>query len=706
MTVLTAIAGQSSRYLVATYTLTLITSAALLFWVQPMIAKFILPSVGGAPAVWNTAMMFFQAALLTGYVYAHLLSKHLSARVQIVVHVGLLLVCLAWLPIAVPPGTQPPETDAATLGPSWWVLGVLTASVGAPFAIVAGSAPLLQTWFANSGHRDADNPYFLYAASNAGSMSALLGFPLVAEPLLDLNGQSFAWSLGFAALILFTMLSGGLAWRTGNAVRSQGSIRPKDVARPTPILRFLWLALVLTSTSLMLGVTTHITTDVAAVPLLWVVPLALYLLTFIITFARKPIVGAERATQMLLIALLLLAGLWLTSVSANHWLLWAGALVAVYFITVLAIHSELAKLKPHKAWLTEFYLWIALGGMLGGMFNAVVAPLLFQGATEFALMTGVAVALVLSARAVARGNTPKPMLALAAFCIAAPISAEHMGLLTPREVLTRERNFFGVLSVIEDQELQTRALRYGTTAHGMRDLRPGEELEPVGYYGRTSPLGDVMKTIARRPKSGEIAAIGLGVGAIACHDTGGRKITFFEINPAVTALAEHPEHFGFLKGCGTDYGVIHGDGRLKISAMPNGGYDLIFLDAFTSDSIPVHLLTVEAFRTYLDKLSPGGVVLAHISNNHLNLAPAMAAVAHDLGLHAMHRMRTAKDRRPGTNRLIDAQAHMVVLARKPDDLRGLKGLAEWRPLLAASDARAWTDSYTNIAGALKIFNGN
>lgn len=700
MTTATTMRQNPSRILTATFMLTLVTSAGLLFWLQPMIAKFILPRVGGAPAVWNTAMMFFQAALLAGYLYAHLLSRHMTIRKQVFVHIALLVLCLAWLPIGIDPTSAPPGEG----NPSWWVLGVLALGVGIPFVVISGSAPLLQCWFAASGHRDADNPYFLYAASNVGSMSALFCFPLVAEPLLDLDGQSLAWSLTFGALLILSALSGSLALSNIQPHSPIHHSAPEGVNTPTHMQRFMWLALVMASTSVMLGITTHITTDVAAVPLLWVVPLALYLLTFIVVFARRPLITSDGAIKLLLVGLVVFGGIWVMREPATLWMVWVLALLAIYFITVLSCHAELAHLKPHKAWLTEFYLWMAVGGVLGGMFNALLAPLLFQGATEFALMMGVALALILAARSLGRDENPMPMLVLAVSCIVAPMAAERAGLLLPENVLERQRNFYGVLSVVEDQGLNVRALQYGTTAHGMLDLSPGQSLEPVGYYGRTSPLGDVMAELLKRPNTGEIAAIGLGVGSISCYPTEGRSLTFFEINPAVTKLAEHPNYFGFLKGCGADYDVIHGDGRLKIQDSPPASYDLIFLDAFTSDSIPVHLLTREAIALYMDKLAPGGMVLAHISNNHLDLAPVLAAIARDLGLSIFERVR-----RPGTtegkvNRLVHAQAHMVVLARNDGDLGRLPYLAGWRPLSVQPQVRTWTDGYTNIVGTLRALN--
>lgn len=679
--------------------LTLMTSASLLFWLQPMAAKFILPSVGGAPAVWNTAMLFFQAALLAGYVYAHLLGRHLTTRTQALVHVTLLILCLGWLPIGVDVLFIAPPSEG---NPSAWVLAVLGLGVGVPFTIVAGSAPLLQSWFAVSRHKDAHDPYFLYAASNVGSMAALFGFPLVAEPLLDLDGQSLAWSVTFLALIVLTALCAVLTLFQG-VTRTVHADPNETVARPALAQRFLWLALVMCSTSLMLGVTTHITLDVAAVPLLWVVPLALFLATFIIAFARQPVIDADASFRLLFWALGAFGATWAILDLSPSWLAWVAALLGVFFIIVLACHSELARIRPHKAWLTEFYLWIAVGGVLGGAFNALAAPLLFDSTIEFPLMMAVSVTLILAARRMERGDSPKPMLALAALCVLAPVAAEQSGLLTPQGELERDRNYFGMLIVRDDAQSNTRMLGYGRTIHGVRDLTPGRATQPSGYYSVGSAVFDTFAEIAARPKSGDIGAIGLGVGAVACFPTGERAITFYEINPTVTRIAEDPALFKYLSDCGADYTVVHGDGRLNLQAARAAQFELLFLDAFSSDSIPVHLLTREAFEGYLEKLTPNGMIVVHISNNHLDLSPVVAQIASDLGLAAIHRIGASPaPELEDQNKVLNAQSHMVALARSPEGFGAVANRPGWQPLQAEAQERTWTDSYTNIVGVLRF----
>lgn len=685
----------SGRWIVATFSLTLITSAGLLFWLQPMIAKFILPFVGGAPAVWNTAMLFFQAALLGGYIYAHLLNRHLGRRGQTLVHLSLLTLCLLWLPIGVDTTVLPPAEG----NPSWWLLSVLAMGIGVPFIVVSGSAPLLQCWFAASGHKDADNPYFLYAASNIGSMAALFGFPLVAEPLLDLPSQSFAWSSLFTLLLALTALTAWMA-RKGPELTFAATVTTGPA--PTATQRFLWLALVMVSTSLMLGVTTHLTTDVAAVPLLWVVPLSLYLLTFIIVFARKPIIGTEGTTRLLLMAFVAYGLMWYMGDISISWLIRIGVLLSVFFIVVLACHTQLAQIKPPKAWLTEFYLWIAVGGVAGGAFNALLAPILFESVIEFRLMLLVSITLILAARVLYRGESPRIMLILTVVCALMLPIAERIGLLLPEGSLMRERNFYGVLTVRNDLANNLRKMSYGTTIHGMRDLTPGREMEPTGYYGVHSPVYEALTEIASRPVKGDIGAIGLGVGAISCHPTGGRTMTFYEINPAVTRIAENTAYFSFLKGCNQPYEVIHGDGRLKISEAATGQYDMLFLDAFSSDSIPVHLLTREAFEVYFDKLSTDGIMVIHITNRHMNLAPVIASIVSDLNLAVIHRQALSGSHNDVSNEL-NPETHMVAVARKPADFGTLTTLPGWHPLPSTGDARTWTDSYTNIVGTLRIF---
>lgn len=686
--------------LVALYSATLLLSAGLLFWLQPFVGKLLLPLLGGAPAVWNAAMLFFQAGLLAGYLYAHASSVWLRPNAQALLHLVLLSLCMAWLPIGIS-GTATTGLlgahPAAGSDPVWWLLGTLGLGIGFPFAMLSASAPILQRWFAASGHVDAGNPYFLYAASNVGSMAALLGFPLVAEPLLDLSEQSITWSGGFIALIL---LVGASAFAARGFALQPSSQSQETPAPPSWGRRLHWVVLVFATTSLMLGLTTYITTDVAAAPLLWVVPLLLYLLTFVLAFARRQRVGEAFVRRLLIGALVPFVPLWLVGGIIVAWPVWAFFLALLFLIIALGCHMILARLRPHSAWLTEFYLWMAIGGVLGGVFNAFAAPLLFDTVAEFPLMLTLGVALVL---AVPDRQNPRASMVFAAFVIiglGGTLAYTSTALLRTPNVLLSERNFFGALRVTSDPDMGANKLIYGSTIHGIQATDPAFATEPLSYYGRVGPVGDVFAALdARVPTDSYVGVVGLGIGTVACYQAPGRQFTFFEINPAVIEIAKDTALFSFLSNC-PNYSVHEGDGRLLLAAQPKGKFDVLLVDAFSGDSIPVHLLTREAFALYMERLAPGGSLAVHISNRYMNLAPVVGAIARDLGLAAVHRVGE-NTTVPGTQ-LPSHRAQVVVLARDRADLAVLVARPGWEALTQASGLRAWTDDYSNILAALQF----
>lgn len=694
---------RSDGVLVILFSTTLLLSAGLLFWIQPFVGKLLLPLLGGAPAVWNAAMLFFQAGLLAGYAYAHATSLWFKPNAQALVHLVLLTICLFWLPVGVSGdftvaliGNQPPRSG----DPVWWLLGVLTLSIGMPFAVLSASAPILQRWFSATNHVDAGNPYFLYAASNLGSMTALLGFPLVAEPLLDLGEQSHAWSMAFLALV---MLTAGCVFLLRHHVQTSPVERAAvDVSlRPLWRRRLYWLVLVFATTSLMLGLTTYITTDVAAVPLLWVVPLALYLLTFVIAFARRSYAREHFARRLLIAMLLPFTLIWIMGGSVLAWPIWAFYLGLLFFVVALVCHVMLARLRPHSAWLTEFYLWMALGGVLGGVFNALLAPVLFQSVVEFPIMLVVAVGLSIWVR---DPQSPRASIVFSVFIIlsfAGSLAYAGTRDLRNENVQLRERNFFGALKVMVDPDLNTRMLVYGSTVHGHQATDPAFATEPLSYYGRSGPVGDVFSVLdgqAEKKRNVQVGGIGLGIGSVACYRAPGRQFTFFEINSAVIQIAKDTNLFTFLSNC-PDHSIVEGDGRLALEREPEGKYDLLFVDAFTSDSIPVHLLTREAFELYMDKVASNGVLAIHISNRHMDLSPVVGAIVRDLGLAAVFRVG-ANDVVPGTLLPIHA-AKVVVVARSSEFLRPLLERKGWTVLKEPPGRRAWTDDYSNILSALR-----
>lgn len=715
------------------YTLTLLLSAALLFSVQPMFSKMILPLLGGAPQVWNTAMLFFQLMLLGGYAYAHATSRLLNVRAQFILHMILLAIFLFVLPIAIPPDWTPPVDK----DPTMWQLSLMAITVGGPFFVLAGSAPMLQRWFAGTDHPDADNPYFLYGASNLGSMSALLAYPVIIEPLMNLNAQSGAWSLGYIVLIACTGAAGFIAWNN-----NQPAISHKNTPDPDPIgwsRRGLWLVLAIIPSSLMLGVTTFITTDVASVPLLWILPLAMYVGTFIIVFARKPIISRERV--MLIFAILLIVLLAEMMVFTTRQLILIPLHLLLFFFAALACHMELAAAKPSARHLTEFYLIMSIGGALGGFLNAIIAPQFFTLLLEYALMLGAA-GFMRYATDPRQTLLDSKMHTIAALCAIAAIIISFLApeqfilrsimafimlggatfLLDRRwlfaltilaglilyppghiwgqgafsKILHQDRNFFGVIKIIDLYDGE-RILLHGTTNHGAQSQIPEYKLIPLSYYSPKSPLADAFSVLDKRPGKQNVAIVGLGVGVTACFKKQGRHFDFFEIDPDIARIAETPEYFTFLSDCGSPYDIILGDGRLTIQDKPDQSYDLIVLDAFSSDNIPVHLITVEALQLYLQKLKPGGALVFNISNNYMDIEPVLSNAAKHLNLQGMARVSNG-----GTLEGTELEYYPAHFFSMSDNQAYNQALekAGWSAGKFRDGVKLWSDQFSNIISVI------
>jgi hypothetical protein len=725
------------------FSITLILSAFLLFSIQPLFTKMILPLLGGSASVWNTAMVFFQAMLLAGYAYAHLTSRYLSIRRQSILHLGILAACAVFLPIAIPAGSHP----APDGNPAYWQLATMMAVVGAPFFIISSSAPMLQRWFSVTDHPEAANPYFLYAASNIGSMAALLSYPVIVEPLMTLPVQTFSWAIGYGLLVLLTGLCAWIVW---GSRQNHAPIREQNrEAAPSAREKLTWLVLAFIPSSLMLGLTTYITTDIASAPLIWVLPLALYLATFIIVFARKPIITAEYTLSLFTAFFVIMLFLSCSSLFTQK-AIFLLVHAMVFFFACLLCHQRLADRRPPARHLTSFYMYMSLGGVLGGMFNAFLAPALFVVPIEYSLMlcaalfvrgfvvAGDAPLLKMPAIGIWRSRSlllatgtlalmwfswevkEKYLYLFSAAAVAAtlttmrlkPLSFAVFGsvmlmifsplnLFSQTKILAMDRNFFGVLRVSDGSAV--RGLLNGTTLHGAQPLAPEYRLTPVTYYSKNGPLGDLFRLLDARPGAQKIAVIGLGTGTIACYSRPGRAFDFYEINPDVIKIAEDQTLFTYLSDCGSPYKTILGDGRLKIAEAPDASYDAIILDAFSSDNIPVHLLTVEAFRIYMKKLKPGGLMISHISNRHLDLEPVLESISRATGIPAAIRTSRAKPVAPGS-RLYDSAAIYVAMTQSGDDLMTLYKNDGWNVLHAPPGYRAWTDDYANIAAALHFFH--
>lgn len=716
------------------FSTTALASAFLVFWVEPLFAKMVLPLLGGAPAVWNTCLMYFQAMLLLGYLYAHVSSRYLDARRQVWAHVALLGVALLALPVTIPRDWTPPASGHVIP----WLIQLLTIAVGAPFLVLAATAPLLQRWLSSSDHPAAKNPYMLYAASNTGSLLGLLAFPILLEPNLRLTQQSSLWTAGYAVALTLTAACAVTVWRRSRSSQPDDVAAIADSAPPTARDRIKWVALAFVPSSLLLGVTTYLSTDVAAMPLLWVVPLALYLITFIIVFARKSRAPSLSVTiaHAVLVTMLVLAVFWHLDMNLR----WEYAMhLGVFASTALVLHGELAASRPAPKYLTEFYLWMALGGALGGAFNALVAPVVFKSIAEYQLMVvlacflrpswrsrvtslierepGFVVALV---PAVALGLLHHHVASLAgklavsviagALVVSLTSSALRFGTavaaialltaLTQRSetTLLADRSFFGAYEVQRTSE-RANFLIHGTTIHGAQFLDSARRLTPVTYYHPRGPVGQLMSKLQERLPEKRVGVVGLGAGSLLCYSKPGEEWTFFEIDPLVERISRNPKYFTFLRDCAVKPRVVIGDARLTLARQRDKRFGLLVIDAFSSDAIPVHLLTRQAFALYGRVLDDRGILLVHISNQHLGLQPVIAALARDAGLVALIGEHNPSELREATE--LDYTCDWVALARHTEDLDGLVTEREWRRLTAGAGDEPWTDDYSNVFSVIK-----
>ncbi len=727
----------------------------LLFLVQPLFGRLLLPVMGGAPAVWATALVFFQGALLAGYLYAHLLQR-LALGLQLGVHLGLLALALLTLPLAVAPVDMGGRAGGAV---ALALLALMAASVGPVFVLVSAQAPLLQAWFARGGHRAAANPYMLFAASNAGSLIGLLAYPLLLEPTTGLSAQGALWASLYAGLILMTALSGAAVLAGGPrppAVRAAWS--PAADAPVSWARRLRWLLLAAVPSGLLVSTTTHLTTDIMAIPLLWVGPLALYLLSFIAVFSRLGPAIARLAAGVAPF-LLILAGAAALMLMARSALLHGLLSLMMLLVASLALHGALARDRPAPARLTAFYLWMSAGGVVGGMLAALVSPLLFDWTWEHPLLL-LAAALLLPARPLTPGLArawasrgpvgrvlrvalpPAALLiswwlgtalnlaeispamwaclaALAGFAVVAigrPLAFTWQLAMLMLAVggwkqldisLTegaRTRSFFGIYTIENVQSLKLRRLLHGTTLHGIQSLDPALETEPMSYYGRASGVGLALAAAPRLIGPGaRIGFVGLGTGSMACYAEAGQRWTAFEIDPVMVALARDPRAFTYLSRCAPDLAIEVGDARLKLASGPPARFDILAVDAFSSDAVPLHLMTREAFATYLRALAPGGILLIHISNRYLDLEPVVAAHADSLGLAARALLHVPGGLDPGGGRA-HAVSNWVALAREPEVLDRLveeTAPDDWRPLRNPAGLAPWTDDRASILPVLK-----
>ncbi|TPE58787.1 hypothetical protein FJQ54_17250 [Sandaracinobacter neustonicus] len=728
----------------------------LLFLIQPLFARLVLPVLGGSPSVWNTAMLFYQAVLLLGYAYAHALQR-LPFKAQAAIHLALFAVAALWLPIGIRALGGADTGDAAAL----WLLQLLALSIGPLFLAVSAQAPLMQAWFARSPDPAAASPFFLYAASNAGSLLGLLAYPFLLEPFTALPFQQMFWTIGYLALMALVALGAFAILKSG--VRPPATAADSATAegrRPVTWKRRLhWVLLAAVPSGLMLSTTTHITTDIMAMPLLWVLPLAAYLISFILVFSSAGPLATRIAVWIAPIALLVFGGAGLLTVSQSA-SVYGLASILLLLVVAIALHGTLANDRPAADRLTEFYLWMSVGGVLGGLFPALIAPRIFDWVYEHPILL-LAAALLVPAKPLTRrignlwrGNrlgrllrilTPPLVLALGWWLGIAfmavdtpPLQIAAIGLMGLLAAISigrplmfswillnlmlalggwqqidistidhaRQRSFFGIYTVQNSQSTQTRRLLHGTTMHGAQSLEPAKSRMPLTYYAPTSGIGLAMQSAPLLYGEGaRIGVVGLGSGSLACYAETGEDWTFFEIDPLMVELATDPRIFSYVSQCQPHARIVVGDARLKLAEEPAARFDLLAVDAFSSDAIPLHLLTREAFESYRHTLSPGGVLMVHVSNRFLDLEPVVAAIAKELGMAARVRlyMPSLQDR---ADYSYNPSIWIALTADEASMTRFTEATGhseEWLPLRHDKAVPAWTDGFASVLPVLKPF---
>jgi hypothetical protein len=779
--------------LIVLFSVTLFLSAFLLFWVQLMVAKMILPLLGGTPSVWNTCLFFFQTTLLLGYGYSHLTTRWWGVRRHAVLHSFLLFLPIIFLPIAL----NKTETTLNSNNPIPELLMLLLLGVGVPFFVVSTSAPLIQKWFAETPHPDRDDPYFLYSASNLGSLLGVLSYPFLIEPNFSLTQQSGFWTISYGLLVFLTLACAVFLWKSSIDRSSLSSSTKLNIERteeiyPTPKQKLQWTLLSFLPSSLLLGVTTYITTDIASIPLLWAVPLSIYLLTFVLAFSRK----SFRLHPLLIRSSpLFLAGsiaLTTTKIILPVWILlfahWGG-----FFLVAWILHGELADSRPHPRYLTEFYFWISLGGVLGGLFNSIAAPLIFPTLLEYPFTIGLSLLLLRDPsqptsssnakiedldevyQQVKQAQKSNPELEISdwvatnilsqyasknkprkrtIFSLTLPIGLGlllghlmlgfqlnlvnstlwgwtlTMGLLIAigyafslypwrwlvgfvfiillnqfslplSNVIHTERSFFGVNQVLYNSEENNHAFIHGTTLHGKQSLDPQRQNEPLTYFTKTGPIGQLFQSSNTEKRFSRIGVMGLGIGTLAAYSQPEQNWTFYEIDPTVKKIASDPEYFTFLQNAKAPISIVLGDGRLSIGKVSDRFYDLLIMDAFSSDSIPVHLITREAIELYLKKLSSHGLLALNITNRYIDLVPVIQSLAHDHNLFAI--AQWDKNITAEEHRLGKTPSHWVILARDRRDFGNLTNDPKWQSLPDILSTPVWTDNFSNLFRSLRFF---
>jgi hypothetical protein len=734
-----------NRLVLMVYTAAIFLSALLLFSVQPLFTKMVLPRLGGSPAVWSVAMVFFQSLLLAGYAYAHFLMQIKNRLVPVAVHLGLLVLAISTLPLSIASSWGDPPTS----GYAFWLLGLFAVSIGLPFFALAANNPLLQAWFVRTGHPAGPDPYFLYASSNIGSFLALLSYPVLLEPMFSLRTQNLMWTGGYGLLILLIAACGVLLLRS--KALAAADLRTEETLAPAPSwsLRARWIFLAAVPSGLLIAVTAHISTDVAAAPLLWVLPLSLYLLTWVLVFQSRPLLPHK---WMLLLQPLAITGVivLLAVGGEQNLLLTLGGHQLCFFVIAMACHGELARTRPAAKYLTGFYVALSFGGMLGGLFAGLIAPFTFSWVAEYPIL----LALAALCRPSGDERLPRwsrwywPFLAVLAVALIAPTwslgkvsfwledrrvwVAGSIGLLSallalglnanrwkifatvvlalvliriyPSDEGRTEtvRSFFGVHKIVFTPHGQYHVLMHGTTIHGAEKFNDDDGApitgrpEPITYYHKDGGIGQAIAAIRERKGAPlRVAVIGVGAGTLTCASEPGETWKFFDIDQTMVDTARDPKYFTYIQNCEPDLKPVIGDARLTFAKEPAGIYDLIIVDAYSSDAIPIHLATQEAMEIYKDKLAPLGVVVMHVSNRHLELESVVVGIADANELKSW-----VYDEDSGRDDEYIFATDVVVCARDEADVGRLASSDKWTETEPTEHQRVWTDDYSNILGAV------
>jgi uncharacterized membrane protein len=735
----------NNRLILIVYTVSIFVSALLLFSVQPLFTKMILPRLGGSPAVWSIAMVFFQSLLLGGYAYAHYLMTIRNRMIPVIVHLTLLIIALLTLPLAIGESwSSPPESGYAL-----WLSGLFAVTIGLPFFALAANNPLLQAWFVRAGHPEARDPYFLYASSNIGSFLALLSYPALLEPMLSLRMQNLLWTCGYGLLIVLIAGCGILLLRAPPCQTLESTTGAAAAPAINWASRGRWVFLAAVPSGLLIAVTAHISTDVAAAPLLWVLPLSVYLLTWVLVFQARPLLPHRSMLLLQPLAIVSVIMLLAGGTERNLFVLLGGHLFC-FFVIAMACHGELARTRPPAQHLTGFYVALSLGGMVGGLFAGLIAPFSFSWIAEYPILVALAalcrpgnqapaprwgrwywgaltlLAVMLIAPSYLSAEAAQyldhfRMPIIIAVAIAAMIAAiilkvgrwkfaATIGLalllirILPgdRGHVETVRSFFGVHKIVATTDGRYHLLMHGTTVHGAEKVLNDDGTpvtgrpEAISYYYKESGISRAIAAVRAR-KGGPLraAVIGLGSAALTCASQAGENWKFFEIDQAIVDIARDPKRFSFIQKCHPDLQPVMGDARLTFAKEPDGVYDLIVVDAYSSDAIPVHLATREAMTIYKSKLAPHGTIVVHVSNRHLELASVIVGIANANNLKSWVYFNNP---RRDTEYIL--ANNVVISARDESDVGDIAHSDAWKAASPDKLQRVWTDDYSNILGAV------